>query len=207
MEIMDNALSDINTCAIIILAAGNSSRLGKPKQLLPFNGKNLLQHSIDIAVESGLGPVLVVLGANYEMIQNEIQSQAVTVIVNNDWQEGMSTSIRCGINALSATFPAVDGALFMVCDQPYVSTFLLQEIIETQHKTRQPIVASSYAQTVGIPAFFHRSLFPSLLALKGDAGAKKIMQQNATQVATVFFELGNIDIDTLQDYTSLEPDK
>lgn len=193
----------LEKCAIIILAAGNSSRMGKPKQLLAFKGKNLLQHSIDIAVQSALGPVWVVLGANNETIQKEIDTQSVNLLINNDWQEGMSTSIRCGINALSATIPVVDGALFMVCDQPYISTFLLQQIIETQRGTRQPIVASSYAQTIGIPAFFQRSLFPSLLTLKGDAGAKKIMQQNAAQAATVFFEQGNTDIDTFQDYAVL----
>lgn len=190
-------------CSIIILAAGSSSRLGRPKQLLPFNGKSLLEHTVDVANDSIAEPVIVILGANADMLEKEISEKKIHVEVNNEWQEGMASSVRCGITALMRVAPEADAAIIMVCDQPFVSPELLNELINQQKNTGKPIVASQYEKTIGPPALFHKTIFPELLKLKGDAGARKIIEQRKDDVATVSFKKGNIDIDTEADYKTI----
>jgi molybdenum cofactor cytidylyltransferase len=102
--------------------------------------------------------------------------------------------------------PDLDGVIFLVCDQPFLSVSFLQQLLTMQHKTGKPIIASSYGNTVGIPALFHKAYFPELLSLKGDAGAKKIMQAHTTDMATIDFPLGHIDIDTEEAYKMLNND-
>ncbi len=194
----------ITNCAAIILAAGKSSRLGKPKQLLNYRGKTLLQHAIDTAIEASLQDIIVVLGFGFELIKDEINIIAGTHVVRNeDWQSGMASSIICGINTLNSINSLADAAIFMVCDQPFISTSLLNELIVARKTSGKLIAASKYGDTVGIPALFHKSLFHHLLELKGDVGAKKVIQQNPDAIITVPFSNGGIDIDTLDDYLAL----
>ena len=193
-----------NNIGIVILAAGSSSRLGKPKQLLLYNDKSLLQHSIDAAINSNGNSVLVVSGANEELISKEINKTGAHIITNKEWEEGMASSVRTGLDTLFKISPTTDGVIFMVCDQPYISSSLLNDLISTQQKTKKPIITSSYGETIGPPALFHKSLFNELMQLKGDAGARKIIQQHSYEVATVLFTNGKIDIDTKEDYEALE---
>ena len=188
---------------IILLAAGASARLGKPKQLLLYQGKTLLQHGIQEAVATGAKPIIAVLGANADFLIKETVNQSIEVILNNNWNEGMASSIRCGINHLLETAPGTDAAIIMVCDQPYVTTQLLKDLVKMYQETRKPIVASSYYNNQGTPALFDKTIFAALLELKGDVGAKRIMKANPDLVALVNFPLGNIDIDTIEDYDSL----
>jgi molybdenum cofactor cytidylyltransferase len=192
--------TDSLTPYIIILAAGASTRLGEPKQLLIWKGKSLLQHAIQTAGQVLSQPV-VVLGANAEQLQRVLEGANVQIVHNPLWQEGIASSIRCGISAISDN---ATGAIFMVCDQPYVSADLLKELISEHERTGKPIVASAYGDTVGIPAFFDKEMFSQLLDLQGDTGAKKIMLQHEDQVAAVPFPLGNIDIDTIEEYEALK---
>jgi len=185
------------------LAAGSSSRLGRPKQLLPYNGKSLLEHSVDTANDSDASPVIVILGANATMLEKEIAEKKIHVTENKEWQEGMASSVRCGINTLMHIAPNADAAIIMVCDQPFVSSSLLNELIAAQKSTGKSIVTSQYATAIGPPALFYKSIFPELLKLKGDAGARKIIEQRINEIATVSFIKGNIDIDTEKDYKSL----
>jgi len=194
----------VSNCAAIILAAGQSSRLGSPKQLLSYKGKNLLQHTIDVARQASLHPVIVVLGSGYEAVINGIDITGIHIVNNNDWQTGMASSIRCGIQALQDIIPIPDATILMVCDQPFVTPSLLNKLLSAQHSTGKPIVASKYEDTIGTPALFHQSFFPQLLELTGDSGDKKIMLQYQDQLMTVPFPLGDIDIDTTDDYKSLE---
>jgi len=189
---------------VVILAAGASARLGKPKQLLPYNGKNLLQHVLSEAISSYASPVIVVLGANSDMISKEIDKTKVYIIENTGWEEGMASSVRIGLSTLSEIFPSADAVIFMVCDQPYVSASLLNDLINTQVETGKPIVTCNYGDAIGPPALFHKSLFAELMQLKGDAGARKIIQQHSDDVATVLFAKGKIDIDTNEDYEALK---
>ena len=193
----------VNSCAIIILAAGSSSRMGRPKQLLPYNGKSLLEHAVDTANDADANPVIVVLGANAALLEKEIDEKKVRIAENKEWKEGMASSVRCGITTLLHIAPAVDAVIIMVCDQPFVSSSLLNDLIAVQKNTGKPIVSSQYENAIGPPALFHKSIFPELMKLKGDAGARKIMEQRSNDVATVLFKKGDIDIDTEADYKSL----
>jgi molybdenum cofactor cytidylyltransferase len=196
-------------CAIIILAAGTSSRMGSPKQILPYKGKTLLRHAVDTALETDCQSVFVVLGANSEMLRKEMKDRPVIIVENTGWQEGMASSIRCGLKNIMNIILRPDSVIFMVCDQPFVTSSLLLSLVEKKQETGLPIVACSYEDKpgdyrVGIPALFHKSFFPALMELKGDKGARKLIIDNRDKVATVPFPGGIIDIDTAADYELLK---
>ena len=191
----------------MLLAAGSSARLGKPKQLLVYNGKSLLQHSIEIIIASGIKPFIIVLGANADLLNQKIVNPDGIVVLNNNWNDGMATSINAGLTALLERYPSIGNVIFMTCDQPFVTKFLLNELIITHQQTGNSIVASSYDDALGVPALFSKTVFPELLQLKGDAGAKKIILQHIDELATVSFPKGEIDIDTVEDYETLLKNK
>ena len=116
----------------------------------------------------------------------------------------MASSVRCGLNTLLQLAPSTDAVIIMVCDQPFVTTQLLNDLLATQHETGKSIVTSFYENIPGPPALFHKIIFPELLALKGDAGARKIVERHADDLATVPFPKGIIDIDTAADYEALQ---
>jgi len=193
----------IMNCCAIILAAGQSSRLGKPKQLLKFQNKTLLQHAIDTAKSSAVQSVILVLASSSDIILSKIDISGIHVTKNDDWQTGMASTISCGIQALQNLDITIDAAILMVCDQPFVTPDLLNSLIEKQKATGKPIITSQYGDTMGTPALFKKQFFSRLMDLKGDAGAKKIMMQNSDLLATISFPQGSIDIDTLDDYEAL----
>jgi molybdenum cofactor cytidylyltransferase len=194
----------IRNIAIVILAAGQSARLGSPKQLLSYNNKTLLENAVDTALETECASIFVVLGANNELLRKELKTKPVIVLENADWEEGMASSIRCGLKYITGTILRPDSIIFMVCDQPFVSSGLLLELLNKKNETRMPIVASDYGNKLGTPALFHRSMFETLLELKGDTGARKILVDNVDKVATVSFPDGITDIDTKEDYDELK---
>ncbi|KAA5540358.1 nucleotidyltransferase family protein [Adhaeribacter rhizoryzae] len=189
---------------LILLAAGSSSRLGEPKQNLLYEGQPLLQRAIQTALASSCEPVLVILGSNAEAFQASLNDLPVQTIFNPDWQEGMASSIRQGILALNQMAPDLDGAIIMVCDQPFVTTALLNDIVEQKRLHGHGIIACSYHNTLGTPALFDKQFFPELLALKGQEGAKKLLFRHAAVVTPITFPLGTFDIDTPQDYEDLQ---
>ena len=193
----------VEHCAIIVLAAGKSSRLGSPKQLLAYKGKSLLQHTVNAALQTTMRPVVVVVGADSDTVKKETEGMEIVTADNGDWKEGMASSLRCGLTAVQKTNSDVDGIIIMVCDQPYVSTLLLNDLVNKQTETGKPIVTCNYGETIGPPALFHKSFFPELMKLKGDAGARKIILQHSGEVASVLFPEGKIDIDTRDDYEEL----
>jgi molybdenum cofactor cytidylyltransferase len=193
----------ISNIAIVILAAGMSARMGSPKQLLSYKNKNLLRHTVDEALATGCESVFVVLGANLDLLRNELRDKPVSIIENKGWQEGMASSIRCAVEKIAGTILRPDSIIFMVCDQPYVSSSLLLSLIAKKQETNFPIVASSYEDKLGTPALFHRSMFPALMELTGDKGARKLIADNPEKVATVSFPEGIKDIDTKEDYEKL----
>ena len=185
---------------VIILAAGSSTRLGRPKQLLIYNGKTLLQHILQVAVDSIGHPVVVVLGAYAESIKENMPFPAADIVENTIWHDGMASSIRCGILELVRKYPFAEGAVLMLCDQPYVTTSLINDLVLAHQNTGGLIVASSYNDTIGAPAFFHKSIFPELLQLNGDVGARFLIKKHAHDVEVVYFSKGETDIDTEADY-------
>lgn len=198
---MNNSL--LEKYAIVILAAGTSARLGSPKQLLTFQGKNLLQHAVDTALETGCRSVFVILGANIELMRKELNNKPVFLCENAGWQEGLSSSIRCGLAIIESAQFLTENVIFMLCDQPYVNGSLLLQLIEKHQESGKPIVASSYDDKMGTPALFHKNFFPALMELKGDKGAQQLISANLDKVATVQFPEGITDIDTAEDYTLL----
>lgn len=193
----------IESYSIIILAAGGSSRLGSPKQLLPYSGKALLQKAIDNAKKCEPDQVIVVLGSRKQLIENEINHDGVIIVENQDWESGIASSIRTGINELKNISVNTDAAILMACDQPFADENILQALIQEQARSGNAIVGSSYDNTKGIPALFHKNLFSDLLALEGDSGAKKLFEKYKELASFVSFQKGGIDIDTSEDYKNL----
>jgi molybdenum cofactor cytidylyltransferase len=196
-------MNDDQCYGILILAAGNSSRLGEPKQLLRYKGKTLISNVVDAATSLVPTRVTVVTGANAELISNELSKSSVSIVYNPHWQEGMSSSIRIGITHLKDKNPHLQGVILSVSDQPFVSSSLFLTLIETAKSTGKSIVASLYNNTFGTPVLFQKQYFDSLLCLKGVEGAKKLIKQFPEDVATIPFPLGGIDIDTQEDYRLL----
>jgi molybdenum cofactor cytidylyltransferase len=193
----------MNNTGIIILAAGGSSRFGNIKQLLPFNGKTLLQHVIDEAVKAGAQPIVVITGANATKVSASIATSKVNILVNENWQEGMASGIVAGVHNIVSLNGSIKKIIVAVCDQPFVTSALFKQLDQMQNKSGKPIVACAYADTIGTPALFTAKYFDHLLNLKGDEGAKKILKRFSEDVATVDFPKGEIDIDTQKDYENL----
>jgi molybdenum cofactor cytidylyltransferase len=194
----------MNNTGIIILAAGDSSRFGGIKQLLPFHGKTLLQHVIDEAIETEAEPVVVVTGANATKVSASIPDVGkITILINESWQEGISSGIVAGVRHVMSLSPGIKKIIIAVCDQPFVTSTLFEQLDQMQEKSSKAIVACAYANTIGTPALFTVQYFDPLLNLKGDEGAKNILKSNMEDVATIHFPKGEIDIDTQQDYEKL----
>lgn len=186
---------------IIILAAGSSSRMGQPKQLLVYQQTTLLQRAINAAIAVPDACVVVVLGANHQLFMPD--AGMVTVEYNPDWQQGMGASIRAGLNRLLAEKPTVQNVLLMLCDQPYADAALLQKLITTRQNSNNKIIASAYGSTLGAPVLFDRYYFNELLSLQGQEGAKKLLTKYSHEVTAISFDKGAIDIDTPDDYERL----
>lgn len=186
-----------------MLAAGASNRLGRPKQLLPYKGTTLLKHAVQLAVDAVLNPIVIVMGANEGLLTKEIKESQATIVINNVWEEGMASSIRIGLQKMLELEPGISKVIMMVCDQPYVTVQLLQDLIAKHTETGKPVIASNYKNNVGTPALFDATVFNELMQLKGDSGAKKILNNHPEWVAAIEFPLGEIDIDTEEDYNEL----
>lgn len=189
---------------IVILAAGSSSRLGQPKQLLEFQGITLIQHIAQIAVKAVEKPVVVILGANFSLIHAQLTHLPVHIVNNPDWSQGMTSSIRKGLIAMQYFSPETEGVIFAVCDQPYITSDLFLEMISVGNQSQKPIVASIYNNIPGTPVLFKKEYFEVLLALKDNEGARKVLQRHPESVETVPFPLGIFDVDTMQDYVALQ---
>jgi CTP:molybdopterin cytidylyltransferase MocA len=190
--------------AAVILAAGASSRLGEPKQLVVLAGERLLDRAVRLAAEAGCDPVVVVLGARAEEIRTACSLGTANVVINEDWAQGMASSIRCGI----AEAHSRDGAIVMTCDQPAVTAAHLRQLTlcdthgDTAHDNAPfgrvtmgnpgEAVASSYAGRRGVPAYFPAGYFSVLSELAGDSGARVLLET----AASIDLPGGELDIDT-----------
>ncbi|MBD2337513.1 nucleotidyltransferase family protein [Calothrix sp. FACHB-156] len=189
--------------AIMILAAGASTRMGTPKQLLLYQGRSLVQYITEIAIASVCEPVVVVLGAYAEQIRPQINELPVTIVENLDWALGMGSSIQAGMDLLNSLNQKITAVVIVLCDQPFLSPEIINQLVDAYHTTQKPIIACEYANTLGVPALFSHQFFAELANLPGNSGAKKVIQNNLNQVFSIPFNLGNIDIDTPSDYEKL----
>ncbi|GAB2634799.1 nucleotidyltransferase family protein [Belliella aquatica] len=187
---------------IIILAAGNSSRLGRAKQLLDFEGEKLLQIAIDMAEDSLSNANMVVLGAYKDEIKKSIDFQTSEIIINENWSAGLSSSMKVGLSAMIENH-AVDQILIMLSDQPFVNKELLDLIINTQLESGKGIVACRYGDTLGVPVLYTKKYFEELMQLKEKEGAKKVIFNHLDDCEIVDFDQGKTDIDTQEDYDDL----
>jgi molybdenum cofactor cytidylyltransferase len=178
----------------VLLAAGSSSRLGQPKQLVRWEGVTLLRRAAEATCTVGDGPVVVVLGAHAERCLPELEGLPLTPITASDWQEGMAASLRAGITAVAHC----DAALVLLCDQPHVTEAHLTALLDAFEPGQ--LVASDYGPHLGPPCVFDRTFFPELLALTGDQGARKLLQRHTPR--RVPFPSGLYDIDTPADLPS-----
>jgi molybdenum cofactor cytidylyltransferase len=190
---------------VVILAAGESARMGEPKQLLPFRGTTLLGHAIATARDVPEAEIVVVLGAHAAQIRPHVAASDPRVFVaeNPAWAEGMAGSIRVGLRTLLDVRPQISAALFLVCDQPLLISAVLHDLVEAHARTGQPIAACEYGGTLGVPALFSRALFPELLALQGTSGARQLIQRHREETVGVPWEAATMDVDTPADYAKL----
>lgn len=194
-------MSDLT--AIIILAAGEASRMGSPKQLLPFRDVPLVRHAALTALAAGLGPVVVVLGAHAHDVRAVLGDLDVTLVVNEAWRGGMGSSIQAGIGAVERTGD-VHGLVLTLADQPLVTAGMLQTLVRRGADEGSAIVASHYAGTVGVPAYFAREMWPALLALAPDQGCKRVILTAGDRAALVECPEAAFDIDTPDDRARLD---
>ncbi len=185
---------------LIILAAGASLRYGAPKQLLSFNGETLLRRIVRESVSSVCQPIVTVFGADARNLSRHIDEFAVHIIQNKDWKKGMGTSISVGIKKLLEIDEAVAGAVITVCDQPFVTSDVINDLVQNFNERQVLIMASRYAETLGVPALFSRRLFPELTTLKNSSGAKELIERFSNETAAIDFSEGAIDIDTPEDF-------
>jgi molybdenum cofactor cytidylyltransferase len=192
---------------IIVLAAGESSRMGEPKQLLRVAGETLLGRTVRAALETPCRPVVVVLGARADAVRDAVAAAAeVRVVVNRVWAEGMSSSIRCGVRALAA-IDEIGAAILLLCDQPFVTSEVIMRLVAAYHARRTLLVAAEYEadgeQTRGVPALFARRLFPELLALRGAEGARRLIRRHIAETTLVAVPEAAFDVDTPANYLAV----
>ena len=180
----------------LVLAAGASRRFGSPKQLARIGGHSLLQRAIANATDSVGSSVTVVLGAHAAAIAQTLPPGSASLLINRDWQEGIASSIRLGVQRLPG---ACDGVMLVLADQPLVGSQMLQRLITAWRRQPRQIIASHYSSVTGVPAVFPRWCFPDLLSLRGDQGARVLLRRYAQHVIRLAHPEAAIDIDYPED--------
>lgn len=196
-------MSERADVAAVVLAAGASTRLGNPKQLIEMDGESLLRRTVRLAAEAGCAPVFVVLGFEAERMRPEPDGLPAVVVINQRWQEGMGSSLRCGMEAVSTLESKPAGVLLLVCDQPKLTAEHLRRLLEEQDGEPGRIAASAYGERAGVPAVFGLDFFAELLAIEGDRGARDVIRRHMNVVEAVPWPDGEVDLDWPEDLKEL----
>ena len=183
---------------LLVLAAGQGSRMGSPKQLLNLGGKPMVRYVVENGLLSVCRPVVVVIGANADSVRTAVEGTGVETVDNPRWNEGMGTSIQAGLRVLEMHH--LDGLILMLADQPLVSGSILNRLVDLHIETRQPIVAAEYAGTVGVPVLFSSRYFGHLRELAPDNGCKSVILTNRSEAALLACPEAEADVDTQEDY-------
>jgi molybdenum cofactor cytidylyltransferase len=189
---------------VLLLAAGSSSRMGFPKQLLKWNNTTLLQHTIHTVKHVDQDETILVLGAHFEDITSQIDVSETTVVFNENWEKGLGNSIACGMNYVKHSLPQMDCVLILLADQPLIDANFLNEIIKTHKKNPDHIICTQYEHhKSGVPALFNNTYFEELSQLNHDKGAKDLLKRHPKDV--LFLNAMHLisDIDTMEDYEKL----
>lgn len=183
----------------ILLAAGGSARLGTPKQHLLLDGVSLIRRAGLVLTASVCSPLIAVLGAEAERSRAEIDDLPLQVIDNPDWQTGMSSSIKTGLHELLRIEPDLAAVVITLCDQPLVTSDHINALASHFRESGPAIVAAAYGDTFGVPALFSREMFPRLLELSGDKGARMLIRSHPDRVESVPIPEAAFDVDTPAD--------
>lgn len=223
--------------AILILAAGSSSRLGRSKQLLEIEGESLIARAVRVARESRIGPIYVVIAAGDDAVEHELRKfeiecdaqvrglrfeaggsmqsasthltsnlkpatkfEAIHILTNSSPQLGIGSSIKIGVHHIAQT--AADSVLIMLCDQPRITSELLNQLIVARQN--RIAAACSYGQTIGVPAVFGRELFGELSEISDESGAKVVLDRHKGSIAKVDFPAAELDVDTAEDFKAMK---
>ncbi len=189
--------------AVIILAAGSSSRLGQSKQLLTIHNETLLRKICKAAITSHANRTIVVLGTDEAKHRTVIDDLDLTIVVNHEWTKGMGSSLKKGLQFLLAKNSKTKAIIISVCDQPMLNCEIFNQLIDLYKKHPKKIIASSYNHTLGVPTLFGSKWYKELLNTEDQAGAKKVILKNKMEVVQLPFELGALDIDTPEDLKRL----
>jgi molybdenum cofactor cytidylyltransferase len=187
----------------VVLAAGSSSRMGRPKQTLQYRGESLLRRAALAALGAGCRPVVVVTGANAELSRRELGGLDVREVLNPLWETGMASSVRAGVEELVSADSGLAAAVFLLCDQPHVTADVISRLVDAHQTTGNSIVASAYGGSYGVPALFGRTHFDELTRLEGAAGAKQVVKRYAAEAHFLPFPRGEVDVDTPDDFSRL----
>jgi len=185
---------------VIVLAAGASRRFGSPKQLVRIRGQALLRLAVEHAAQVAGQAVTVVLGAHAAEIAPLLKACSAAIVLNRAWAEGIASSIRAGLTSLPSS---CDGVLLTLADQPAVTSEDLRRLVAAWRRDPRCIVAAQYAAILGVPAIFPRAQFPALLALRGDQGARALLNRGAAAVIGVPVPAAAVDIDRPEDLLDL----
>src|SRR5690606_30286594 len=186
---------------VLILAAGAASRFGSPKQLARLQGQTLLQRAVALGTGIAGQAVTVVLGAHAAAIAASLRGQAAGVVINRRWEEGLASSLRAGVAQLPGS---AEGVLVMLADQVGVSAFDLQRLVSVWRQQPDHIAAARYGSQAGVPAIFPPHCSPAILELRGDAGARMLLNRMADRVVRVPMPGAAIDVDTPDDLQRLQ---
>lgn len=195
--------SNSTNVGAVILAAGSSSRMGSPKQTLQFEGNSLLRRAALAALGAGCRPVVVVTGAHAELCRRELDQLDVREAFNANWETGMASSVRTGIEGLISMDAGIAAAVLLLCDQPRVTSDVISNLVAAHHSSGRPVIASTYGGSFGVPALFSRTLFIELRQLQGMSGAKEIIKRHASDAHFLLFPEGSVDVDTPDDFSCL----
>ncbi|HEX4794327.1 MAG TPA: nucleotidyltransferase family protein [Humisphaera sp.] len=187
----------------IILAAGGSTRMGRPKQLLQFQGQSLLRRAASVAIDAKCDPIVIVIGNHASAMLADLTSLAVHPVENSDWPRGIGTSIRAGVREVLARQPDTIATFIHLCDQPLVASATFEKLLNARKESGKPVCVCSFAETIGPPVLVDRTLFPALLELPDHAGAKKVWTDHPEQLCTVRCPEAALDADTPEDYQKL----
>ncbi len=192
--------------AVILLAAGRSSRMeqGQHKLLLPLGDRPVLTHVVETVLASQAWPLVVILGYQAEQVRTILTpyQPKLVAIDNPDYQQGMSTSLRKGIETLMSSYPTVNGAMIVLGDQPLMTSHIIDSMIETKQTTGKRIITARYGGKRGNPTLFDASLFPELMEMTGDEGGRKVLERYRQEIATLDMneDTPNYDVDTWDAY-------
>ncbi len=186
------------------MAAGASSRMEPVKQLLPWNGKTLLEHVYANCRATTATESYVVLGAFADEIIDDWNAPSEHLMINPEWQQGLGSSIAFGVRNILLNKPQLKGILIVLGDQPLIDTAYLDRLISYWQEHDSEIVATRYGDKIGVPALFDQRRFKDLLALDGDRGAQKMLSSESEMIATIDGSSYIADIDTLSDYERIK---